>query len=145
MAKRGRARARSNADSGCPCGLGGSYGDCCAALHDGRSTATTAEQLMRSRFSAFAVGDTGYLTRTWHPDTRPQRLDLDPAQRWTRLDILTRTGGSPFHTEGTVEFRAHYTVDGQAGHQHEDSRFVRIDGAWTYVGRNTSEATGRAR
>ena len=88
---------------------------------------------MRSRYSAFAVGDTGYLLRTWHPSTRPAALDLEPAQRWTRLEILKTTGGSAFHTEGTVEFRAHYTLHGHADSQHEHSRFVREDGAWVYL------------
>lgn len=46
---------------------------------------------MRSRYSAFAIGDGDYLLRTWHPDTRPDALDLDPDQRWYRLDILGRT------------------------------------------------------
>ena len=88
---------------------------------------------MRSRFSAFAVGDTGYLNRTWHPSTRPRRLVLDPGRRWTRLEILGRTGGSLFATDGTVEFRAHYEQDGHPGVQQENSRFVRVDGRWLYL------------
>lgn len=88
---------------------------------------------MRSRFSAFAVHDAAYLLRTWHPATRPEELDFDPLLRWTRLEILGTTGGTPFHTEGTVEFRAHYAVRGEEGSQHENSRFARVDGAWVYV------------
>ncbi|MFF4285458.1 YchJ family protein [Streptomyces sp. NPDC001739] len=117
----------------CPCGRAATYGDCCAPFHQGSAAAPTAERLMRSRYSAFAVGDTGYLLRTWHPSTRPAALDLEPAQRWTRLEILGATGGSAFHTEGTVEFRAHYTLHGHADSQHEHSRFVRQDGAWVYL------------
>ena len=49
----------------CPCGTGQSYVDCCGALHSGARTAATAEQLMRSRYSAFAVSDEDYLLRTW--------------------------------------------------------------------------------
>lgn len=109
------------------------YGDCCAAFHRGRATAPTPERLMRSRYSAFAVGDTGYLLRTWHPTTRPAGLDLDPAQRWTGLEILGTGGGSAFHAEGTVEFRAHYTRHGRADSQYEHSRFVREDGQWVYL------------
>ncbi len=48
---------------------------------------------MRSRYSAFAVGDVDHLRRTWHPTTRPADLDLDPAVRWTRLDVLDVRGG----------------------------------------------------
>jgi SEC-C motif-containing protein len=88
---------------------------------------------MRSRYSAFAVGDVGYLLATWHPRTRPRGLDLDPQVRWTGLDVLATTGGSLLSAEGTVEFRAHYVRDGRAGSQHENSRFVRDDGAWRYL------------
>lgn len=117
----------------CPCGLGASYGDCCGALHAGRSAAPTAELLMRSRYAAFAVGDTEYLLRTWSRPTRPRELQLDPGISWTGLDIHGATGGTAFHTEGTVEFTARFTAGGRAGEQHENSRFVREDGAWVYV------------
>jgi SEC-C motif-containing protein len=88
---------------------------------------------MRSRYSAFAIGDRGYLLRTWHTSTRPAVLDLDATVRWTGLDVLATTGGSAFHTEGTVEFTAHYRAGGRAGEQHETSRFVREDGNWVYL------------
>jgi SEC-C motif-containing protein len=88
---------------------------------------------MRSRYSAFAVGDTPYLLRTWAAATRPAGLRLDDDLRWTGLEILSTTDGSAFHTEGTVEFRAHYELDGRPGHQQELSRFVRENGAWVYV------------
>ncbi|MEC4019354.1 YchJ family protein [Streptomyces sp. H27-D2] len=120
--------------SPCPCGLDGSpFRDCCGSLHSGRTTASTAERLMRSRFSAFAVRDAAYLLKTWHPTTRPSSLQLDPEQLWTRLDILATTEGSPFHTEGTVEFRAHFSVRGRADSQHEHSRFLRDNGQWVYL------------
>lgn len=88
---------------------------------------------MRSRYSAFAVGDTAYLLKTWHPSTRPAELDLDPEQIWTRLDIIDRTGGGPFDNEGTVRFRAHYRLHGQAGALIENSRFTRTGKTWFYV------------
>jgi SEC-C motif-containing protein len=122
------------ATSPCPCGLGRSYGECCGRIHNGEVAASTAESLMRSRYSAFAVGDEAYLLRSWHPETRPARLDLEPAVRWTRLEILGKTGGGLLHTEGTVEFRAHYSEHGHADFLLEDSRFVRNDGLWVYLG-----------
>jgi SEC-C motif-containing protein len=88
---------------------------------------------MRSRYSAFAVGDAAYLRRTWHPSTRPADLDLDPEVRWRRLDVLATAGGGPFDTTGTVEFRATYSDPRGRGSLHEVSRFVREDGAWSYV------------
>ncbi len=117
----------------CPCGTGLPYGECCGQLHAGTTTAATAEQLMRSRYSAFAVGDPAYLLATWHPTTRPRSLELDPAVRWTGLDVLATSGGGLLAAEGTVEFRAHWVAGGERGDQHEVSRFVREDGAWRYL------------
>jgi SEC-C motif-containing protein len=111
------------------------YAECCEPFHRGAATAPTAERLMRSRYSAFAVGDVGYLRRTWHPASRPARLVLDPDQRWMRLEIVARTGGGLLDTEGTVEFRAHHIRGGgRAGVLHENSRFRREAGGWLYVG-----------
>ena len=117
----------------CPCGTGLPYAECCGALHEGAATAATAEQLMRSRYSAFVVGDAAYLLATWHPATRPAALDLDDDVRWTGLDVLTTTGGSLLAAEGTVEFRAYYVRGRQAGAQHENSRFLRDNGRWRYL------------
>lgn len=88
---------------------------------------------MRSRYSAFVVRDAAYLLRTWSAATRPGELRLDGEVRWTGLDVLGATGGSAFHSDGTVEFRAHFLLRGEAGEQHEDSRFVRENGLWVYV------------
>src|SRR3954451_2604667 len=96
----------------CPCGSGLPLDECCGRLHDGSATAATAEQLMRSRYSAFARGDAAYLLATWHPATRPRTLTLDPSVRWTGLEILAGTGGALLAAEGTVEFRASYVADG---------------------------------
>ncbi len=113
----------------CPCGRSEPYERCCGRYHGGTAAAPTAEALMRSRYSAFVRGDVGYLLRTWHPRTRPARLELDPGMRWTGLEILGTTDGSAFHTTGTVTFRASY----RGGALHERSRFERVDGAWAYV------------
>jgi SEC-C motif domain protein len=84
---------------------------------------------MRSRFSAFAVRDAAYLLKSWHPRTRPERIDFPAGLRWEHLEILNTAEGTPIHTKGTVEFRAHYT----GGELHEVSRFVRDNGAWVYL------------
>jgi SEC-C motif domain protein len=88
---------------------------------------------MRSRYSAFVLGDAAYLLATWHPSTRPRSLELDDGVRWTGLDVLGTTGGSLLAAEGTVEFRASYVVDRRSGAQHENSRFVRDGGQWRYL------------
>jgi SEC-C motif-containing protein len=117
----------------CPCGLGDDYDVCCGRLHAG-AAALTAESLMRSRYSAFAVGDAGYLLRTWHPAGRPPTLTLDPSLQWTRLAVLETHDGGLFDADGTVRFRAVYVQDGRRGVLAETSRFVRQDKLWTYLG-----------
>jgi SEC-C motif domain protein len=116
----------------CPCGHPLPYDDCCGPVHGG-AAAPTAEALMRSRYSAFATGDAEYLLHSWHPDTRPRALSLDPAQTWLRLEVLSTTDGGPLHREGMVEFRAHYRHSSHTGVLHERSRFGRVDGRWVYV------------
>ncbi|KIQ64953.1 hypothetical protein TR51_12800 [Kitasatospora griseola] len=133
MARRRTPSSASAAPTGCPCGLPAAYADCCGRLHRGEASAGSAEQLMRSRFSAFAVRDEPYLLRSWHPDTRPASVDFDPSLRWERLEILGAADGGPFHQDGTVEFRAHYRERGRAGSLHENSRFVRHQGEWVYL------------
>ncbi|MFI9647041.1 YchJ family protein [Streptomyces sp. NPDC052040] len=113
----------------CPCGLLEPYEKCCGRFHSGAAAAPTAEALMRSRYSAFVRAEAGYLLRTWHPRTRPARLDLDPGTRWTGLEILGTADGSAFHSTGTVTFRASY----RGGALTEHSRFERVDGAWVYI------------
>ncbi len=89
---------------------------------------------MRSRFTAFAVGDAAYLLATWHPSTRPRHVDLDPEQTWVRLEILDRVGGGLLEPDGIVEFRAYYRIDKQRGQLHERSRFLRTADGWRYLG-----------
>ncbi len=87
---------------------------------------------MRSRFSAFALGDAGYLLRSWHPSARPAALELDGGLVWYRLDIVRTEAGGPFDTEGVVEFRA-YFKGAERGQLHEVSRFLREGRDWFYV------------
>lgn len=117
----------------CPCRLGEPYDLCCGRFHSGEATPPTAERLMRSRFTAFAVGDADYLVRTWHPRTRPKSVDLDPGQQWVRLDILATDRGGLMDDAGTVEFRAHFRHNGTRGSLHENSRFLKENGEWLYL------------
>lgn len=87
---------------------------------------------MRSRYSAFVKRDEGYLLHTWHPRTRPAKVDFEPGPKWTGLEILETTDGSVFHSTGTVTFRASY----RGGSLHERSRFEGVEGVegvWAYV------------
>lgn len=85
----------------CPCGTGRAHDACCGALHRGERPAASAEELMRSRYAAYALGDTAYLLATWHPSTRPASVDLDPAITWQRLEVLGAEDGQPGDEWGT--------------------------------------------
>ncbi len=117
----------------CPCRRGEPFDACCGPILAGAKPAPTAETLMRSRYTAYVVGDVDYLMRSWHPNTRPAELELDPAQRWLFLEIVGTQRGGPFDDNGTVEFIAHYKLDGVRDAMHELSTFVRVDGAWVYL------------
>lgn len=130
--------ARKKDNGLCPCGSGLKLADCCGRYHAGghceKTGAPTAESLMRSRFAAYALGLEDYLLATWHPASRPQRLDLeDEPLQWKDLKILRCEAGQPGDSEGTVEFVARYKVNGRAGRLHETSRFVHEDGRWYYL------------
>jgi SEC-C motif-containing protein len=122
-----------NRSRSCPCGLGPPFPECCGRWLQAGAAAPTAELLMRSRFTAFALGDAAYLLRTWHPSTRPRTLDLTGGPRYTRLEVLETSGGTMFDGEGTVRFRAHYLDGRSPGVLAETSRFTREDGQWFYV------------
>ncbi len=90
---------------------------------------------MRSRYSAFALGDSPYLLASWHSESRPTFLDLDPELQWYRLDIIGRTAGGLLDARGTVDFAAHWrAADGEARVQRENSLFARENNHWVYFG-----------
>ena len=117
----------------CPCGLPAPYDDCCGRFHRGDAKAPTAERLMRSRFSAFCVGDEAYLLRTAPDDAATAHRPRQGPAVERAEEILQTSGGGFLDSEGTVRFRAHYVERGRAGFQEENSRFVVQDGAWLYV------------
>lgn len=120
-----------NADR-CPCGSGDVFGGCCGPLLRG-APAPTAERLMRSRFTAFALHDVDHLRASWHASTRPAELELDRDLVWRRLMIVDRVAGGPFDREGVVEFEAFWREGDVRGSLRERSRFVREDGRWLYL------------
>lgn len=117
--------------SPCPCGQDRNYTHCCAPLHQGEAQAITPEQLMRSRYSAYVLGLSDYLRRSWAPETCPADLPADPQCKWLGLTIRAHAQSDADH--GTVEFVARYKINGRAFRLHEVSRFERRDGRWLYV------------
>lgn len=119
----------------CPCGSGQAYAVCCGAFIDNGELPATAEQLMRSRYSAYVLAREDYLLRTWHGSTRPAQLDFQEAGlvKWLGLKILRCEAGGVDDHDAAVEFVARYQVNGRAERLHEVSRFVRDAEQWLYV------------
>jgi SEC-C motif-containing protein len=120
----------------CPCGRTDARGQtlgltqCCGPFLAGEP-APSAEQLMRSRYSAFVRGDVPYLLATWHASTRPAELSLEASARWLGLEVRHHHMTGPQTAE--VEFVARFRVAGRAVRQHERSRFVQEEGRWFYL------------
>ena len=118
----------------CPCDSGNEFGLCCEPLLNRTAQARTAEQLMRSRYSAFATGNLDYLRYSWHPATCPPDLELDPLQRWIGLKVIDVAAGGEDDTEGEVHFVARCKIAGKGHRLEERSHFQKVAGRWVYVG-----------
>ncbi len=124
----------------CICGSQRLFSDCCQPLLSGKVQAKTPESLMRSRYSAYALGGYGkYLLATWFP---PMAKDLNVddlskvSQQWCGLNIVdTDVSGD----DGSVEFKASYKYEDTIIVMHEKSVFKRIAGRWFYIGGEVSE------
>ena len=129
----------------CPCGSGRALAECCGPIIDGTRVAATAEMLMRSRYSAYVLGDVDYLAASWHPATRPPVIDLGEPVNWLGLKIVAARDGGSGDSEGTVEFVARYKIAGRAFRLHEISRFVRQADRWTYFSGTPGRSDSRAK
>lgn len=130
----------------CPCGgaAGGkgdkSYARCCGRFIDGGQIPANAADLMRSRYTAFALRNEDYLRATWWPDTLPEdAIAGEDDVKWIGLNILSHAQAADgVEDRATVEFVARFKVGGRAHKLHEISNFIRKNdeaGAarWYYV------------
>lgn len=116
----------------CPCDRERKYQECCESLHERGVIPHHAEELMRSRYSAYALKKAQYLLDTWHPSTRPTTLGLEDEEgEWIKLKVISHRS----ETEGLswVHFKAFSKVGGQISVLEERSRFVKEEGRWLYV------------
>lgn len=132
--------ADSKSSNLCPCGKAKQFSQCCGQYINGKETPKTAEQLMRSRYSAYALGGQGkYLLDTWFPITARglsvEELSMK-SRDFKKLEVLNK---SQQGDEATVEFKAYYALpdtneNSELEVLHELSEFRRIAGKWFYVG-----------
>lgn len=127
-------KARATATPPCPCGSALPYSACCGRWHAGplHLQAPNAHSLMRSRYSAYALGHLDYLLATWHPRTRPANLAAaEPGLRWLGLEVRRVELIDDDHA--VVDFVARHKLGGRAGRLQESSRFERVGGRWYYA------------
>ena len=121
----------------CPCCTGASYQDCCQPFIEGVSFPKTAQELMRSRYTAFSLNNPDYIGKT---QAGRAAEDYDPEGtsewiktcNWKSLEILNTKTLSPIRS--SVEFIAHYEEKGSPRTIHEDSLFQYMNDRWYYVG-----------
>ena len=68
--------AKISPNSTCPCGSKKKYKKCCAIYHKG-ALAPSALALMKSRYSAYAIGNSDYIIKTTHPENIDYTLDIN--------------------------------------------------------------------
>lgn len=122
----------------CPCCSAKRFGDCCQPLLEGRNSAQTAEQLMRSRYCAHACGQIQYIVDTWEQEQR-RELDINAIAQWALnsqwlgLQVLSCHKGLAGDSDGTVEFVASFKSGGELQLHREKSTFICRDGRWFFL------------
>lgn len=118
----------------CPCNANALYSECCQPYHIDIKLPTTAEQLMRSRYSAYVLKLTDYINNTWHKSTRPNIATLknDQPIQWIKL-VINKAWDSNNVNEAFVDFDAFYEVNSKLERMHEVSRFIYSEQKWFYI------------
>ena len=135
--------SKSKSPVACPCG-GPSLAACCGPYLAGAAVPPSAETLMRSRYTAYTLGNEAYLHATWHASTRPADaiVSSDEKLQWLGLEVksalrLRQRKVNPADNEDFVEFVARCRVNGRGQRLHEVSRFLREPSPegprWYYV------------
>lgn len=123
----------------CYCCSGREFEDCCQPFISGLAKPATAEELMRSRYTAYATVEIDYILRTTHPSTRKFHNGESIAEwaktsSWQKLEIIATTKGNSSDKQGTVEFKAYYLdANQQSQTHHENSNFRKELGKWFFV------------
>ncbi len=121
----------------CPCNSNNRYNECCAPFHKGVAFAETAEELMRSRYSAYAMKCYDYLCDTTYKPTDNLKEEVsswgNAVLSWKSLEIIKIEKGSKSDKKGIVEYIAIYFINEGLGQIHESSKFLKKKNKWYYV------------
>ena len=123
----------------CACCSGKMYELCCYVFISGTLRPATAEELMRSRYTAYARCEVLYIVNTTHLSTRGQYnpkaiKEWAASSVWKKLEIISTKEGASTDAIGYVEFKAYYSdSEGQNHIHHEYSTFKKHDRNWFFV------------
>ena len=127
-------------DNLCPCGSEKESSNCCTPLINGITEAKTAEELMRSRYTAFTRADINYLVRTQLPSAglrkekeRKKLKKWAQSVEWLYLSVMKVIDGGENDETGKVIFRAFYIQNEEYENIYEESLFEKIEGKWFYI------------
>jgi SEC-C motif-containing protein len=103
-----------------------------------QSKAKTAEDLMRSRYTAFTMANGDYLIESHHKTTQKPKdkksiIKWAKSVKWLKLEVLYTERGGENENEGIVEFKAVFLEGLRPNSIEEKSRFLKEDGVWFYV------------
>ncbi|NTV50759.1 MAG: YchJ family protein [Geobacteraceae bacterium] len=122
----------------CPCGSGNPYSECCEPIISGDRLATTAEQLMRARYSGYVFAKMDFIFDSTHPDHR-DGYDHNGTKEWAEtaewqgLEIISTKKGGADDSIGEVEFIARFSEKGDLREHHEAGQFKNKDGRWYFT------------
>lgn len=117
----------------CYCCSGVAFAKCCEPLLEGNKKAESAEALMRSRFTAYCLGNYQYIHDTYASEQK-KALTVDAlAQSATGTDWFALDAQPLTNTDDYVEFSAYFVENNKVGVLHETSQFIRENGAWRYI------------
>ena len=122
----------------CPCGSEKTYARCCEPVIRGNVKPESAEDLLRSRYSAFVKHEIEYIFDSHHPRTRNTLVrkeveDWSRDSEWQSLKVLEKEAGEADDEKGTIVFHAEYTLDGKKNDHYEKSFFEKDAGDWKFV------------
>jgi SEC-C motif-containing protein len=129
----------------CYCCSGDAFAHCCQPFLENVIAPETAEELMRSRYSAYALAKVEYLLSTTHSSTRKSYSTSSikkwaTSNKWLKLEIVSTEKGTISDSTGIVEFKAYYLNANKFPHIHQErSTFLKENGRWYYLEGKVSE------
>ena len=114
----------------CPCKSNKEFEQCCQPIIQGQIKANSPEQLMRSRYSAYAVGNAEYIIKTYSKISRSKQ-SLNDIKTWAEqcqwVNLIIHQSNNTH-----VEFSAYFIEENELYVLRENSEFHQEENCWVY-------------